>query len=92
MAGAQAGPAMARTTIFLLSGLGGPCVALGPLRVGEWMRERVLGFSAVWPSDARACPWLCASVSVFHASVSSHVPLGALGVAVIWSGYLAAVP
>ena len=76
---------MARTTIFLLSGLGGPWVALGPLRVGEWMRERVLGFSAVWPSDARACPWFCASVS-------SHVPVGALGVAVIWSGYFAAVP
>ena len=37
-------------------------VALGPLRVGEWMRERVLGLSAVWPlvcasvsSDSRPC-------------------------------------
>ena len=42
----------------VISGLGGPSVALGPLRVGEWMRERVLGsmrervlgLSAVWPS------------------------------------------
>ena len=39
-------------------GLGGPSVGLGPLRVGESMRERVLGsmrervlgVSAVWPS------------------------------------------
>ena len=56
------------------------------------MRERVLGLSAVWPLGARACPWFCASVSVFRASVSPHVPVGALGVAVIWLGYFAAVP
>ena len=66
-------------------------VALGPLRVGEWMRERVRGLSAVWPSG-------CASVSVASASVSvrervlPHVPIGALGVAVIWLGYFAAAP
>ena len=44
--------------VGLSPGLGGPSVALGPLRVGEWMRERVLGsmrervlgLSAVWPS------------------------------------------
>ena len=40
----------------VIPGLGGPVVALGPLRVGEWIRERVLGLSAVWPSG-------CASVS-----------------------------
>ena len=47
---------------------------------------------------ARACP--CASVSSVCASVSvvvrervlPHVPIGALGVAVIWLGYFAAVP
>ena len=33
-----------------------------------------------------------ASVSMLSASVSPHVPVGALGVAVIWLGYLAAVP
>ena len=42
--------------VQLFPGLGGPVFALGPLRVGEWMRERVLEFSAVWPSR-------CASVS-----------------------------
>ena len=48
--------------VGLSPGLGGPSVALGPLRVGEWMRERVLGLSAVWPlvcasvsSDSRPC-------------------------------------
>ena len=56
------------------------------------VRVRVLGLSAVWPLGARACPWFCASVSVFRASVSPHVPVGALGVAVIWLEYFAAVP
>ena len=44
--------------VGLCPGLGGPSVRLGPLRVGESMRERVLssmrervlGLSAVWPS------------------------------------------
>ena len=49
------------------------------------VRVRVLGLSAVWPLGARACPWFCASVS-------PHVPVGALGVAVIWLEYFAAVP
>ena len=40
--------------------------------------ERVRGY-------ARACPWL-------YASVSPHVPVGALGVAVIGLDYFAAVP
>ena len=54
--------------VGLRSGLGGPPVRLGPLRVGESMRERVLGSMrervlgispygvwhlAVWPLDSR---------------------------------------
>ena len=38
--------------VELRAGLGGPTIRLGPLRVGESMRERVLGLSAVWPSGS----------------------------------------
>ena len=55
--------------VGLSPGLGGPSVALGPLRVGEWMRERVLGLSAVWPlicasvsSESRPCGRRCLAV------------------------------
>ena len=70
---------MARTTIFLLSGLGGPWVALGPLMVGEWMRERVLGFSAVWPlvSGRMASGLSPRGVASFvHAARAPMVPYG----------------
>ena len=61
------------------------------------VRERVRACACV-SSRARACP--CASVSSVCASVSvvvrervlPHVPIGALGVAVIWLGYFAAAP
>ena len=64
--------------VQLFPGLGGPVFALGPLRVGEWMRERVLGFSAVWPS------WF-ASVS----SASRPCGRGSLAVWPLESGRMA---
>ena len=50
--------------VGLSPGLGGPSVRLGPLRVGESMRERVLGLSAVWPLLARACSRTLGRVAV----------------------------
>ena len=76
--------------------------------IDEWSANllgvETLGF-ALRPGFGRVRVW-CASVSVCYASVSvasasvsmlsasvsPHVPVAALGVAVIWLGYLAAVP
>ena len=73
--------------VGLCPGLGGPSVRLGPLRVGEsmrervlgLMRERVLGFSAVWPlvSGRMASGLSPRGVASFvHAARAPMVPYG----------------
>ena len=73
--------------VGLRQGLGGPSVRLGPLRVGESMRERVLGsmrervlgLSAVWPlvSGRMASGLSPRGVASFvHAARAPMVPYG----------------
>ena len=73
----------------------GPCVDAGSRAI--WSRECWRGWwprLARWPGSASHCASGCASVSSVCASVSvavrervlPHVPLGALGVAVVWPG------